>query len=106
MSAIGAFTKGNDGFTGEIKTLNIKVKAKLVPSDKSSDKAPDYRALVGATEFGAGWKKVSAEGRDYVSVKLDDPSWPAPIFGSLVESEDEPGVHYLFWSRRPQTSAA
>ncbi len=37
---------------------------------------PDYRILAGATEFGAAWKKTSNEGRDYLSVKLDDPSFP------------------------------
>jgi uncharacterized protein (DUF736 family) len=41
---------------------------------------------------------VSA-GRDYLSVKLDDPSLPAPIYASLVEAEDE-GEFTLIWSRR------
>jgi uncharacterized protein (DUF736 family) len=48
------------------------------------DKAPDYGIFTGATEFGAAWKKTSGAGREYVSVKLDDPSFPAPIFASLL----------------------
>jgi uncharacterized protein (DUF736 family) len=28
------------------------------------------------------------EGRDYLSVKLDDPSWPHPVYHSLIEAED------------------
>ncbi|MUT27343.1 DUF736 family protein [Mesorhizobium japonicum] len=36
--------------------------------------------LAGATDFGAACKKTSREGRDYHSVKLDDPSLPAPIY--------------------------
>ena len=50
-----------------------------------------------ATEFGAAWKKTSREGRDYLSLKLDDPSFPAPIYASLVAGDD--GEHMLIWSR-------
>ena len=49
-------------------------------------------------EFGAAWKKTSGEGRDYLSVKLDDPSFPAPIYATLVEGEDD--THTMIWSRR------
>ena len=35
----------------------------------------------------------------YLSVKLDDPSFPAPIYASLVEAEDGES-HNLIWSRR------
>ncbi|MFY9700322.1 MAG: DUF736 domain-containing protein, partial [Rhodoplanes sp.] len=48
-------------------------------------------------EFGAAWRKTSNEGREYLSVKLDDPSFPAPIYASLVEVDD--GLS-LIWSRR------
>ena len=48
----------------------------------------------------AAWQKVSEQtGREYLSVKLDDPSFPAPIYASLVEAEDGSG-HNLIWSRR------
>ncbi len=50
-------------------------------------------------EFGAAWKKKSQEqNRDYLSVKLDDPSFAAPIYATLVEIEGEEG-HSLIWSR-------
>jgi uncharacterized protein (DUF736 family) len=49
-------------------------------------------------ELGAAWQKVSAEGRDYLSVKLDDPSFPAPIYATLIEVEGEEGLQ-LIWSR-------
>lgn len=39
------------------------------------------------------------EGREYLSVKLDDPSFPSPIYASLVEVEGEDGLS-LIWSRR------
>jgi uncharacterized protein (DUF736 family) len=45
-------------------------------------------------------KKTARETqREYLSVKLDDPSFPAPIYASLVEAEDGES-HNLIWSRR------
>ena len=65
MATIGSFTKTGDGFTGSVKTLTLNVKAQFRPSEKDSDKAPDFRILAGSTEFGAAWKKTSREGREY-----------------------------------------
>ena len=97
MAAIGTFTAQGDGYTGSIKTLTLNVRnATLRPNEKSDDKAPDYRIFAGQTEFGAAWKKTSRENREYLSVKLDDPSFPAPIYASLVEIESG---HSLIWSR-------
>jgi uncharacterized protein (DUF736 family) len=79
MATIGTFTKGDNGdFTGAVKTLTLNVKTKIARSEKENDKAPDYRIFAGQTEFGAAWKKTSGAGREYLSVKLDDPSFPAP----------------------------
>jgi uncharacterized protein (DUF736 family) len=61
-----------------VKTLALNVKAKIVPAENDSDKAPDFRIFAAATEFGAGWKKTANAGRQYLSVKPDDPSFPAP----------------------------
>ncbi|MDZ7603480.1 MAG: DUF736 family protein, partial [Hoeflea sp.] len=35
---------------------------------------------------------------DYLSVKLDDPSFSAPIYATLVEMEGDEGMQ-LIWSR-------
>ncbi len=99
MATIGTFTKSGDTFTGSVKTLSINAKATIKAAEKSSDKAPDYRVFAGSIEFGAAWKKTSNEGRAYCSVKLDDPSFPAPIYATLVEGE-EAGSYSLIWSRR------
>ena len=99
MATIGTFTKTADTFTGAVKTLSINAKTTIKPAEKSSDKAPDYRVFQGSVEFGAAWKKTSNEGRHYLSVKLDDPSFPAPIYATLVEGE-EADTHTLIWSRR------
>ncbi|MGA0606584.1 DUF736 domain-containing protein [Phenylobacterium sp. VNQ135] len=98
MATIGTFHKQADGsYSGAIKTLSLNVKtAQFRASDKDNDKAPDFRIFAGQTEFGAAWKKTSRENRDYLSVKLDDPSFPAPIYASLVDAEDG---YSLIWSR-------
>ena len=100
MATIGTFTASNNGFTGSVKTLTLNVKATFVVSEKDNDKAPDYRIQSGATEFGAAWKKTARETyREYLSVKLDDPSFPAPIYASLVKGEGDDS-YTLIWSRR------
>ena len=101
MANIGSFKKSGQEFQGEIVTLSLKTKGvRIVPeTDRTSDNAPSHRVYVGRAEIGAAWPKRSTEGRDYLSVKLDDPSFPAPIYASLVEAEDGSG-HNLIWSRR------
>ncbi len=99
MATIGTFVSTGSGFSGSIKTLNLNVKAKLVRVENPSDKGPHFRIFAGASvELGAAWQKVSNEGRDYLSVKLDDPSFPAPIYATLIEVEGEEGLQ-LIWSR-------
>jgi uncharacterized protein (DUF736 family) len=102
MATIGTFTRsaGTNSFTGAVRTLSINAKITIKAAEKGSDKAPDYRIFAGtAVELGAAWKKTSGEGREYLSVKLDDPSFPAPIYATLVEAE-EAGTYSLIWSRR------
>ncbi|WP_426127950.1 DUF736 domain-containing protein [Pararhizobium sp. PWRC1-1] len=98
MATIGSFTASGNGFNGTIKTLNLNVKATVRAVERTTEKGPDFRILAGNVEFGAAWKKTSNEGRDYLSVKLDDPSFPAPIYATLIEVEGEEGLS-LIWSR-------
>ncbi|WP_316195595.1 MULTISPECIES: DUF736 domain-containing protein [unclassified Bradyrhizobium] len=100
MATIGTFTASEDGYTGMIKTLSLSIKVKFVAFQKDSDKAPDYRIFAGSTEFGAAWRKTARDSdREYLSVKLDDPSFPAPIYASLVKVEGDDSFT-LIWSRR------
>lgn len=99
MATIGSFTSTSTGFTGSIKTLSLNVKARFERIENPSDKGPHFRIYSGAVELGAAWQKHSDQsGRDYLSVKLDDPSFPAPIYATLVEVEGEDGLS-LIWSR-------
>src|SRR3546814_7356827 len=95
MANNGSFTKTANGFTGTIRTLALSVKANIVPDEyKASEAAPDYRVFSGTVELGAGWKRTAKNGeqRGYVSVKLDDPSFPAAIYANLVQTEGDEAV--------------
>jgi uncharacterized protein (DUF736 family) len=100
MANIGSFKKVNAEFQGEIVTLSVQARnVRIVPeSSRTNDNAPSHRVFVGRAEIGAAWPKRSTEGRDYLSVKLDDPSFNAPIYANLFDAED--GETYnLIWSR-------
>ena len=49
-------------------------------------------------EIGAAWKRQSKANKPYLSVKLDDPSFPAPVNARLIDAED--GGASLYWTRR------
>ncbi len=87
-------------FTGEIVTLSVQAKnVRIVPeTNRSGDNSPSHRVYVGRVEIGAAWAKRSNEGRDYLGLKLDDPSFTAPIFANLFDDEDGEG-YSLIWSR-------
>lgn len=101
MATIGTFKKsGSNEFTGEIVTLSVQAKnVRIVPeATRSGDNSPSHRVYVGRVEIGAAWAKRSNEGRDYLGLKLDDPSFTAPIFANLFDDEDGEGFS-LIWSR-------
>jgi len=98
MATIGAFTANADGsYSGAIRTLSLNVKTvQFRPVEKTGERSPDFRVYSGQTEFGAAWKKTSKDNNDYLSVKLDDPSFSEAMNAALVLID---GVHSLVWSR-------
>ena len=101
MATTGTFkTTGNNEFNGEIVTLSLQARnVRIVPeTSRSGDNAPSLRIYVGRVEIGAAWSKRSNEGRDYLGLKLDDPSFTAPIYANLFADEEGEG-HSLIWSR-------
>jgi uncharacterized protein (DUF736 family) len=99
MANMGSFKKSGSEFQGEIVTLSVQTKnVRIVPeTNRANDNAPSHRVYVGRSAIGAAWSKRSNEGRDYLSVKLDDPSFIAPIYANLFD-EDSEGFT-LIWSR-------
>jgi uncharacterized protein (DUF736 family) len=101
MATIGTFKKtGANEFTGQIVTLSVQAKnVRIAPeANRSGENSPSHRVYCGRVEIGAAWAKRSTEGRDYLSLKLDDPSFTAPIFANLFDDEDGEG-YSLIWSR-------
>jgi uncharacterized protein (DUF736 family) len=105
MANIGTFKKSGSELVGEIVTLGVQAKnVRIVAeSERMSETAPSHRIFVGRAEIGAAWAKRSSEGRDYLSLKLDDPSFMAPIYANLFE-EDDGESHTLIWSRNRKTN--
>lgn len=103
MAIIGHFTASKDGgWEGTIQTLSINTKVRLVPNDdQAGDKAPAFRVLVGRSEVGAAWKARSQgeNSRDYLSLKLEDPSLYESMSAALFEAEDGRQAT-LIWNRR------
>jgi uncharacterized protein (DUF736 family) len=97
MATIGTLTKQDVSFTGALTTLTVKAKVTISPIDKTGEKCPDFRVYAGNAEIGAAWSATSKEGKAYLSVKLDDPSFTKPILARLVEMDKG---HALVWTRQ------
>ena len=107
MATIGTFTAKDNGFEGFVETLTLKAKLTIEPARKTSDNQPDYRVFHITdhfkSEIGAAWKKTSRDsGGEYLSVSIDDPSFPAKAYCRLAKTGAEKG-HTLYWDRpRPE----
>ena len=104
MATIGTFTHDRDGFiTGQIRTLGLNTPITLEPVTSDKEGAPAFRVYAGEVEFGAAWAKTGREsGRTYHQMRLDDPSFTAPIFANLI-ADEETGTYSLIWNRpRPK----
>jgi uncharacterized protein (DUF736 family) len=105
MNIIGNFTQDGEGYSGFIQTLAFTGPVTLqAVGQKASENSPDFRAYAtrprqqGKVQIGAAWKERSEGGNPYLSVRLDDPSFPAPVVCRLVQLEGQEG-HSLIWSR-------
>lgn len=105
MATIGTFSKDDAGnYNGAIKTLSWNVEqASFRPVETDNAKGPDFRLFSGQSELGAAWKKTSRDDRPYLSVKLDDPAFGAPIYVSLIDADEG---YRLVWSRPEPKSKA
>lgn len=105
MATIGTFTAAKNGhLEGQIKTLAFDTRATFEPVDSQNEEAPAYRLFAGDIELGAAWLRTAKEsGNDYHQVRIDDPSFAAPIFANLVSNRD--GGFDLLWNR-PRKAAA
>lgn len=92
-----------DAYLGDIVTLNFSVERVTFKAiDRKGDKEPDYRVLAptpfGNVELGAGWKRTSDRGIDFVSVSLDAPLLATPFNAALFLDEGGEKAS-LVWTR-------
>lgn len=104
---IGTFTRTAHGYAGRIATVTLDIALSLVPAEPGDgDKAPDWRVHLGndgqGPEIGAGWNESGERAGDYVSLRLDDPSFAQPIRAALFRTGDDDGTWVLRWNRPQQ----
>lgn len=103
MSIIGRFAEQRDGtLIGHIRTMFFKSdKVVFEPAEQmKGEKAPAFRIFTGdEIELGAAWRKASKEtGSVYYDVKLDDPTFSAPVWCRLAQAKNDNGF-VLVWER-------
>jgi uncharacterized protein (DUF736 family) len=89
MARIGSFKASNSGFVGSITTLKLNianVTFRATDGDPAKDQ-PVYRVYSEGADIGAAWKYTSDKGVEFLSVSLDDISFPAPINAKLFASD-------------------
>jgi len=91
---LGTFSKQDNGtYTGMLRTLNASAAISIVPADKHSDNAPDYRVYAGQRyEVGAGWSQVAkSSGETYVEPEDRGPGIRAELGSLSARQTREPG---------------
>jgi uncharacterized protein (DUF736 family) len=104
MALIGTFVPTSDGFTGRIKTLLLDADLTLSAlREPAGENPPDYIITFGKQGegpfVGAARKRKTEKGTDFISVRIDDPSFSSPIFAGLFPSEKSPTIYNLYWTR-------
>ncbi|WP_081916684.1 DUF736 family protein [Caulobacter sp. UNC358MFTsu5.1] len=99
MTTIGLFRRDGDGFVGRLATLQIDATVRLTRVEKVSARAPEFRAFVGESECGAGWKPNDPASGAVLNLRLDDPTWAEPIDARLMAREEPLS---LIWIRRAE----
>jgi uncharacterized protein (DUF736 family) len=107
MPQIGQFTREKNGYVGRIHTLTLDRELIIVPVEEAdAENVPNYRVHHGAVEgpeIGAAWKRTGEKAGEYLSVLLDDPTFPHPIRANLFRDDDVGASWSLHWSRpRPR----
>lgn len=109
MATLGSVQKRSDGsFLGELacKSYSGPVLLQKVGA-KPSPAAPDFRIFGrgdrgGRFEMGAAWTRTRADGSGtYVSLKLDYPELPAPVYATLgmMADQDDEDLFAVIWNR-------
>ena len=94
---IGSFQKSGDELRGSIRTLTLSAEVTFVPIHGSRGSlSPSHIILTNGIEVGAAWPKAPGN-LNNLKVRIDDPSFPAPILGTLSPAGE--GEFVLLWKR-------
>src|SRR4051794_4747264 len=98
---IGKFQKEEKAFVGNILGFSVTAPVRISTTDL---KGIDYTVTTYGLDLGVAWKKKSAKGNDYLSIKLDNPFLPAPVNCALVKQTEG---YALIWEReKPKADIA
>jgi uncharacterized protein (DUF736 family) len=105
---IGSFIRTANGFEGVIHSAVLDIRVSVVPAETSeAEKAPDWRVHRGddgdGPEIGAGWNESGERAGDYVSLRIDDPTFVQPIRAGLFQNANDPASWSLRWNRPRKT---
>lgn len=102
-------------YKGYIQTLEISHEFILdkIEDHHKAEKGPDFNVKVRTTkgdlvQIGAVWKRVAKKagmtGQEFLSMSIDDPSFPRPINVNAYKNRE--GSWNIIWRRRDESSAA
>lgn len=100
MPTIGQLKKtdmDDPAFTGRIRTLTFNLSLTLRPLPQRQESSPSFEVCAEGVTIGSAWKKVSDRGDKFLSLTLDDPSWPAAL--NLAAFPGEDGILDVVWTR-------
>ena len=104
MASIGRlqFNPADNSFTGFLKTMTLNANITLQPIASPGPNGPHWRVLAeNGFELGAGWKKTSQQGAEYVSLSFDAPELPTKLYANLGREagQDDNDVYAIIWNR-------
>jgi uncharacterized protein (DUF736 family) len=90
--------KKEDGtFTGLFRSATVTCPIAIAPArERKSEKSPSHGVFAHGVRIGAAWAGVSKAGREYLSVRIEDPAVQSPLHAALVAT---PTGHALVWGR-------
>lgn len=99
MRTIGEFDLRGNSFVGQIHFIGQNVELVFWPREKKGEFSPDFDIYKESYLVGSDWRRRTLDtGKDYLSVKLDDPTFVAPIYARLLD-KDAHGKFALVWQR-------
>ena len=107
MAIIGQFTRDDTGYVGAISTLTVQAERIRIVAEpnRMNNNSPTHRVYCGGAEIGVAWPKKDRAGNEYLNLKLDDVSFPGPIYPTLMQGDD--GQNFvLVWSRQNSVRVA